>query len=353
LEYTQCNTNRCKLAPGRRTIACNKKHDVVLLIDGSGSLGRKGWRAEKKAAQMFVDAFNGGARRSLPKRANITPMLAAWLKTLPQKDSAFLRDHIAKRREWRMLSKRQKMQRRRARRIQWRKASRKERAGIKKARRSIRTRLRSLRKTFRQFRKSERARRRSARGERKKAMKEASARLPARMAVILYSGPRTWSGVRKCTGKNPASVNLKRTCKIRTITHFTSNMRLVKRKIRRLRWPRGSTLTSLALLTAKAELNLGRKEAKSNVIVFTDGRPLSYRATGLASDSVRKVARLVWVPVTKNAPLKYIKAWATRRWQENVVVVNTFKELEKPDVVTHIIANICPKTNPEAEFTRG
>merc|ERR1719443_2781748 len=114
-----------------------------------------------------------------------------------------------------------------------------------------------------------------------------------------------------------------------------------------------STLTSLALMTAKAELPLGRKNSVGNVIVFTDGRPLSYRKTEIASKEVRKVARLVWVPIAKNAPLKHIKEWATRRWQENVVSVPSFKALGKPDVITHIIANICPDEEPKVEFGRG
>jgi len=128
-------------------------------------------------------------------------------------------------------------------------------------------------------------------------------------------------------------------------------MKKVKNLITGLEWPRGSTLTSLALLTAKAELSLGRKNAHSNVIIFTDGRPLSYRKTEMAAEAVRKSARLVWVPVTKYAPLKQIKKWATRRWQENVVQVQSFKKLESPDVITHIVADICPKKNPKVKFS--
>merc|ERR1719171_3409624 len=105
-------------------------------------------------------------------------------------------------------------------------------------------------------------------------------------------------------------------------------------------------------MRAKAELSLGRKDAKSVVVVITDGRPLSYRNTELAAKSVRKAARLVWVPVTKYAPLKKIKTWATRRWQENVVKVKSFKDLEKPDPVNHIIANICPDKSPKVVFGR-
>jgi len=164
-----------------------------------------------------------------------------------------------------------------------------------------------------------------------------------KMAVILYSGPRTWGGVYKCFGRNSKRVDMEKTCKIKTVTHFTGDMKNVKTLIKGLEWPRGSTLTSLALLKAQAELSLGRKNAKSIIVVITDGRPLSYRYTNYASRIVRRSARLVWVPVTKYAPLKSIKKWATRRWQENVVPVKSFAALEKPDVVTHIIANICPK----------
>jgi len=231
LQYKQCNMKRCKIE--KKVLECNKSLDVVLLIDGSGSLGKKGWKAEIVAAQFFADAF------------------------------------------------------------------------IKSGK--------------------------------------------ANMAVILYSGPRTWSGVRKCFGKSKKKISQEK-CGIKTVTHFTEDIKKVKQLITGLEWPKGSTLTSLALMTAKAELALGRKQSPSNVIVFTDGRPLSYRATGIASRALRKSARLVWVPVTKYAPLKYIKKWASRRWQENVVKVSSFKKLEKPEVVTHIIADICPKKEPKVAF---
>jgi len=172
------------------------------------------------------------------------------------------------------------------------------------------------------------------------------------MGLILYSGPRTWGGVGKCFANNGKKVDMEKVCKIKTVTHFTKDMKKIKEKINELNWPQGSTLTSLALQTAKAELALGRKEAKSIVVVITDGRPLSYRATWYASRNVRKSARLVWVPVTRYAPLKYIKGWATRRWQENVVQVKTFKALEKPDTVNHVIANICPEKSPKMQFGR-
>jgi len=240
LHVKSCNMQSCKLSPGEETLTCKRSLDMVLLIDGSGSLGAKGWAAEIVAALKLVDAFSDPGTN-----------------------------------------------------------------GTK-----------------------------------------------AQIAVILYSGPRTWGGVYKCFAKDTKNPERLKVCAIQTITHFTHDMKKVKQLIQGLTWPRGSTLTSLALMTAKAELTLGRKNAESNVIVFTDGRPLSLRKTGIASKSVRKSARLLWVPVTENAPLNNIKKWATRRWQENIVSVKNFTDLKKPDVVTHIIANICPKMTAEVRFGR-
>jgi len=226
LQYMSCNNMRCP------PLKCKQELDVVFLLDGSGSLGESGWKAEIKAAETFVDAFSGSGAK-------------------------------------------------------------------------------------------------------------------ANMAVILFSGPRYWSGVYKCWRRSSTAIDMENDCKIKTITHFSSDMADVKKKISALAFPKGSTLTSLALMRAKAELQLGRKDAKSVVVVITDGRPLSYGRTARAARSVRKAARLVWVPVTRSAPLRSIKHWATRRWQENVVVVRDFKELETPDTVNHVVANICPTHSGE------
>jgi hypothetical protein len=42
-------------------LRCNSKLDVVLVLDGSGSVGQAtGWDATKKAAGLLVDRFNTG-----------------------------------------------------------------------------------------------------------------------------------------------------------------------------------------------------------------------------------------------------------------------------------------------------
>jgi hypothetical protein len=233
LEYKACNMHRCPYA-----MKCNRTLDVVLLIDGSGSLGQAGWDAEIKASKILIEALAAPAEKKVD------------------------------------------------------------------------------------------------------------------LAVILFSGPRTWSGVDKCIGATDTPVSLD-FCGIKTVTSFTNDMTQATALVDALTWPQGSTLTSLALMTAKGMLNLGRQNIHSVVVVITDGRPMSYRKTTIASHEIRKMARLIWVPVTNFAPLSEIKTWATRRWQENVVQVDDFVTLAKGEVITHVIADMCPDEIPEVEYVRA
>merc|ERR1719498_2265996 len=171
-------------------------------------------------------------------------------------------------------------------------------------------------------------------------------------ALIHYTGPRTWSGVSKCTGKSTKKVNMETTCRIKIAQHFTEDMSKVKSTINSLQFAPGSKLLSLALMTTKAELALGRATAPTVVVVFIDGQPLSYRKTLLASRAIRKKARLLWVAVTKFAPLVSLKKWASRRWQENLVTVKNTKQLSLPETGTHIVANICPKKAPKLKVAK-
>jgi len=171
-------------------------------------------------------------------------------------------------------------------------------------------------------------------------------------AVVHYTGPRTWSGVSKCTGQSKKKVDMEKTCRVKIASHFSEDMSKVKNTIDGLQYQPGSKLLSLALMTTQSELALGRKDARTVVVVFVDGEPLSYRKTLLASRKMRKTARLLWVAVTKYSPLKHLKKWASRRWQENLVTVKSASSLAKPEVATHIVANICPRRYPKLKVVR-
>jgi len=56
-----CNEFMCAKPKGQAMLHCESKVDVILIIDGSGSLGQGGWEASKKAAAMLARAFGGAA----------------------------------------------------------------------------------------------------------------------------------------------------------------------------------------------------------------------------------------------------------------------------------------------------
>jgi len=172
-------------------------------------------------------------------------------------------------------------------------------------------------------------------------------------SLIHYTGPRTWTGVSKCTGKSTKKVNMETVCKITLVQHFTSDLKKFKGKVSGLEFTPGSKLLSLGLMTVQSEFALGNKNHRTVVVVFIDGVPLSYRKTLLASRAIRKKARLLWVAVTKFAPLESLKKWASRRWQENLVKVESKKELALPETGTHIVANICPRKVPKVKVARA
>jgi uncharacterized protein YegL len=226
LLYKKCNNHPCKVLKDQ-VPACNKSLDVVLLLDGSGSMHSWGFKAEKKAALNILDSFDKSSEGN------------------PEGKSK------------------------------------------------------------------------------------------ANVAIILYSGPFYWSGVVGCFWFNHG-------CRVDRISLFERDMKKLKKLVEKLSFPQGSTLTSKALMDADAMLMNGRKDSQSVVIVITDGKPLSNWNTDLASWKIRKKARLVWIPVTTWAPLDKIKNWASRRWQENVIQVSYRGDLAKPEVITALMADICP-----------
>lgn len=230
LEYLPCNEDSCAEPVGRPTLQCRSKLDVILLLDGSASLGQEGWDAVLQASQMLVGAFAGPSF--------------------------------------------------------------------------------------------------------------------ARVGVVVYSGPTTFSDYRRCTrGPAPgeAQPDLGADCGVRWVSHLSEDPESVAAMIPGLAWPEATTLTSTALMTADAELRGARPDARSVVVVVTDGKPMSPLATGDAAARLREKARLVWVPVTRYAPLDLIRGWATRPIHENVVQIDDFETLSRPGTISSLVSSICPE----------
>lgn len=236
-EFEECNNQACVKPTSFPTFRCKAKLDVILLLDGSGSLRQRGWDASVKAAALFAEGMTGGEE-------------------------------------------------------------------------------------------------------------------DIKLATLLFSGPGR-RNMRKCTGRGyggrgrrrrrSAKPNMAKDCKISWVERFSADTKGQAAKIRALKWPRSTTFTSGALSMATAELTYGRKDAQSIVIVITDGRPMNRRATASAARKLRGKARLMWVPVTRYAPLRDIRSWASRPWRDNIISVGDFGTLEKPDTISKIIVDMCPK----------
>jgi len=108
----------------------------------------------------------------------------------------------------------------------------------------------------------------------------------AEMSVILFSGPRTWSGFYACI--SDPNVDVSATCGITTAQHFTSDMQATIAKIDALSFPASSTFTSMALDNARTEVDLSRPDVETVLVLFTDGKPLSDRWTKKAAKKLKK-----------------------------------------------------------------
>jgi len=138
-------------------------------------------------------------------------------------------------------------------------------------------------------------------------------------------------------------VDMEKDCKIKFVQHFTNKTEDLVNKIEAMEWPQGATLTAQALQAAQEELPLsGRSEAPAVVVVITDGRPVSVRKTEMAAHELRKKSRLFWVAVTRYAPTKDLKKWASLPNDENLVAVANFQQLDSKATINAIISDVCP-----------
>lgn len=169
----------------------------------------------------------------------------------------------------------------------------------------------------------------------------------SQVALIVYSGPKSYCQYYQCVGysrtwwfrwycgrprPNPY-------CGVDRLSGFSSSTSTLTGLLTAAKWPARGTYTKHALRAANVDLTRGRSDATSTVVVMTDGWPADRRGTYYASREVKKKAHLVYVPVTKYAPLKYIKMWASS--PDSVVSVSKFSDLTKTEIINKITASSC------------
>jgi len=164
------------------------------------------------------------------------------------------------------------------------------------------------------------------------------------VAVLLYSGPDEWAGVEKCIGDGPA-VNMETFCRVKWISHYTQDFAGLATKVGALSWPKGGTLTSIALGMVDADLMYGRAGAASKVLVITDGKPLSSFNTKAASNKLQTSADVIWVPIGESAPMKEIKEMASKPARDHIIKIVNFNNLKRRFTywLNRIISTTCPE----------
>jgi len=62
LDFGDCNNFDCSqlVKSGRTTLLCTEMMDLIIILDGSGSLGRYGWEESQSMALKLIDAMQGG-----------------------------------------------------------------------------------------------------------------------------------------------------------------------------------------------------------------------------------------------------------------------------------------------------
>lgn len=171
----------------------------------------------------------------------------------------------------------------------------------------------------------------------------------AKLATILFSGPTSFMFTAYCIGMVMNSENASQfdpllNCGMTWVTRFDENQtgEAMAESIEKMTFPRGTTLTSMAIAEASAELAHGREDAESIVIVLTDGAPLSKMEASKQSEKLKKKARLMFVPVGDQfTDDEYFRSWASRPWEQNIVRVEDIEQLPSPNIVNKILLDFC------------
>jgi len=166
----------------------------------------------------------------------------------------------------------------------------------------------------------------------------------AQVALLLFGGPHNMEDYYKCTGATPIGddgLDMKTQCGMNWISHFTNATSTLKTTVAGMTWPQSTTMTSLALSQAEGELYKGRNDAKSVVILITDGWPMSRANTNEAAAKLQQSAEVLYVPVGHSAPVSLIEDMATEPKEDHIIQAHTLYSLNQPDIINRIIGSTC------------
>jgi hypothetical protein len=174
----------------------------------------------------------------------------------------------------------------------------------------------------------------------------------AKLSIILFSGPQTWSAWQYCSHEQLSKEEKEMFCGIQMIQHFSNDLAETQANIGKMVWPMATTLTFSALESAKTELSLSRPGVPTTVVLVTDGLPLSQLQTYYAAEELKanKDVRLmvvpVWMPEDGVELMWHMASWPK---EENYVPIETITDLDSLSTMDTIIPDICNHPpNPKA-----
>jgi len=179
------------------------------------------------------------------------------------------------------------------------------------------------------------------------------------MSVLKFSGPSTYPEWKTCTRSAAAltETQLQDTCRLKWVAtgdaanspRFTANGASLATKVYAEDFMRRTTLTSMALGEAQANLKNGRSDAASVVVVITDGRPLSQRDTEKAAKRLQEDAKVIWIPIGRRAPRSLIKKMASKPRGDHVISVRSFWSIRYwwsfDNLINKITTTVCKDVN--------
>jgi len=164
------------------------------------------------------------------------------------------------------------------------------------------------------------------------------------VSVLLYSGPVKWKGgVQKCLENSP-NISIEKDCKVRWVSHLTQDFDALAKTVGNLTWPKGGSLTSLALGMVDADLMYGRVGAESKVLLISDNKPLSNANTKAAAARLQQKATVEWVSLTAR-PLTIMRQMSLAPWADHVVYIPNSNNLKVRFNfwLNKIITTTCPQ----------
>jgi hypothetical protein len=164
-----------------------------------------------------------------------------------------------------------------------------------------------------------------------------------RVACEVFSGPLDFEDYNLGTGFGEMGPDdMSKKCRIEWVTRFTNDTAYVAETLKQMEFPKGGTLTQVALGEAAEELIHSRPDVETIVLLVTDGRPISPENTKYVAESIHPKARLFVVTVGSDVGEELVQDIASYPPEANSIHVAGYEEMVAGvDFVNTLVPKLC------------